>query len=113
MVQQKELQAELKSITSSTKGARSRTAPSLPLLQGSPSGRVRTLKTTEIARVVADPYPIYSRGIYYFTSVFQPSNYFISGQGTFKALNYITAILENLAFLRYGEFNIPEIVEIL
>ena len=91
MVRQKELQAELESTTSPTQGARSRTAPSLPLLQGSSSGRVRTLKATEIARVAVDPYPIYSRGIYYFTSVFQLSNYFISGWGTFEALNDITS----------------------
>ena len=92
MIRQKELQAELESTTSSTKGAKSRTVHSPPLLQGSSSGRVRTSKTTEIARVAADPYPIYSRGIYHFTSVFQLSNYFISGQGTFEALDDITSL---------------------
>jgi hypothetical protein len=92
MVWQKELQAKLKSTTSSTKGARSCTAHSLPLLQGSSSRRVHTLKTTtEIVQVAADQYLIYSRGIYHFTSVFQLSNYFISGQGTFKALADISS----------------------
>jgi hypothetical protein len=64
MLQQKGLQAELESTTSSAKGAKSRAAPSLPLLQGSSSGRVHTTKMTEIARVAADPYPIHTRGTY-------------------------------------------------
>jgi hypothetical protein len=65
MLRQKELQTELTSTTLTAKGAKSRAVvPSLPLLHGSSSGRVRTTKTIEIARVAADPYPIHARGTY-------------------------------------------------
>ena len=92
MLQQKELQVELRSTTSSIGWGFRATAQSLPLLWGSSSGRVHILKTTEIARLAVDLYLIYSRGIYYFTDVFQLSNYFILGQGTFKALSDITSL---------------------
>jgi hypothetical protein len=106
MLRQKELQVELGSITSSTGWGFGATAQSLPLLWGSSSGRVHILKTTEIARLAADPYPIYSRGIYYFTDVFQLSNYFISGQGTLEALSDITSSNINDTYFNEPAFSL-------
>lgn len=66
--------------------------PSLPLLHGSSSGRVRTAKTTEIARVAADPYLIHARGTY-ITSLrsFNNLTAFTLDQGAFEALDNINS----------------------
>jgi hypothetical protein len=92
MLRQKELQVELTSAASTAKGAKSRAVPSLPLLQGSSSGRVRTTKTTEIARVATDPYPIHARGTY-ITSLrsFNKLIAFTLDRGAFEALDNITS----------------------
>jgi hypothetical protein len=93
MLRQKELQAELTSMTLTARGAKSRAVvPSLPLLHGSSSGRVRTTKTTEIARVATDPYPIHTRGTY-ITSLrsFNNLTAFTLDQGAFEALDNITS----------------------
>jgi len=90
MLRQKELQAEP---TSTAKGAKSRAVvPSLPLLHGSSSGRVRTTKTTEIARVAADPYPIHARGTYIISlRSFNNLTAFTLDQGAFEALDNVTS----------------------